>query len=225
LSSSVGMRIHPFVAPEKDVTRQVSACSPEASLQNPEDAVLMARLQKGDLQALEVLYDRYCGVILGVGSRLLRDAAEAEDLVQEVFLYLFRKSHVYSISKSSVASWLIQVAYARAFDRRKWLRRRGRELQQSYEGTILAEPAAPGPNPEELAELSALRSYFMLVFESLTKRQRETIQLYFFEGYSLLEISQKVGDSFPSIRGLYARALERLRNRLSEDGFPIRRER
>ena len=225
MSSSVGMGIHPIAAPGKDVTSDVSACSPEASLQNPEDAVLMARLQKGDLQALEVLYDRYCGVIWGVGSRLLRDAAEAEDLVQEVFLYLFRKSHVYSISKSSVASWLIQVAYARAFDRRKWLRRRGRELQQSYEGTILAEPAAPGPNPEELAELSALRSYLMRVFESLTERQRETIQLYFFEGYSLLEISQKVGDSFPSIRGLYARALERLRNRLSEDGFPIRRGR
>src|SRR5207247_8493286 len=196
------MGIHPIAAPGKDVTSDVSACSPEASLQNPEDAVLMAQLQKGNLQALELLYDRYCGVILGVGSRLLRDAAEAEDLVQEVFLYLFRKSHVYSISKSSVASWLIQVAYARAFDRRKWLRRRGRELQQSYEGTILAEPAAPGPNPEELAELSALRSYLMRVFESLTERQRETIQLYFFEGYSLLEISQKMGDSFPSIRGL-----------------------
>src|SRR5438132_11932796 len=108
---------------------EVSARSPEASLRDLEDAVLMAQLQKGDLQALELLYDRYCGVILGVGSRLLRDAAEAEDLVQEVFLYLFRKSHVFSISKSSVGSWLIQVAYARAFDRRKWLRRRGRELQ------------------------------------------------------------------------------------------------
>src|SRR5205809_934224 len=156
------MGIHPIAAPGKDVTSDVSACSPEASLQNPEDAVLMAQLQKGNLQALDL---------------------------------------------------------------RKWLRRRGRELQQSYEGTILAEPAAPGPNPEELAELSALRSYLMRVFESLTERQRETIQLYFFEGYSLLEISQKMGDSFPSIRGLYARALERLRNRLSEDGFPIRRER
>ncbi len=222
MSSSAGLRIHAIAAPERDVTSEVSGRAPEASLQDLEDAVLMARLQKGDLQALEVLYDRYCGVVLGVGSRLLRDAAEAEDLVQEVFLYLFRKSHVFSISKSSVGSWLIQVAYARAFDRRKWLRRRGREFHQSYEGTILAEPADPGPDPEKLAELSALRSYFMLVFESLTKRQRETIQLYFFEGYSLLEISQKMGDSFPSIRGLYSRALERLRNRLSEDGFPIR---
>ena len=224
MSSSVGMGIHPIAAPGKDVTSEVSACSPEASLQNPEDAVLMAQLQKGNLQALELLYNRYCGVILGIGSRLLRDAAEAEDLVQEVFLYLFRKSHVFSISKSSVGSWLIQVAYARGFDRRKWLRRRGRELEQSCEGTILAEPAAPGPNPEELAELSSLRSYFMLVFESLTIRQRETIQLHFFEGYSLVEVSQKMGDSFPSVRGLYARALERLRNRLSEDGFQIRRD-
>ena len=220
----MGLRIHSITVSEKDLTSEVSARSAETSLQDLEDAVLMAQLQKGDLQALEVLYDRYCGVILGVGSRLLRDAAEAEDLVQEVFLYLFRKSHVFSISKSSVGSWLIQVAYARAFDRRKWLKRRGRELQQSYERTILAEPAAPGPNPEELAELSALRSYFMRVFESLTERQRETIQLYFFEGYSLLEISQKMGDSFPSIRGLYARALERLRNRLSQDGFLIRRD-
>lgn len=224
MSSSVGLRIHSITVSEKDLTSEVSARSAETSLQDLEDAVLMARLQKGDLEALEVLYDRYCGVILGVGSRLLRDAAEAEDLVQEVFLYLFRKSHVFNISKSSVGSWLIQVAYARGFDRRKWLRRRGRELEQSYEGTILAEPAAPGPNPEELAELSSLRSYFILVFESLTIRQRETIQLHFFEGYSLLEVSQKMGDSFPSVRGLYARALERLRNRLSEDGFQIRRD-
>jgi RNA polymerase sigma-70 factor (ECF subfamily) len=214
----------PPIAVSPDAKSRATADFAQAALCDLEDPVLMARLQEGDVDALEVLYDRYCNVILRIGSRLLRDETEAEDLLQEVFLYVFRKNCVFDISKGCVGSWLIQITYARALNRRKWLKRRFFEQRQNHEDTVPFEPAASGLNPEELAELSCWRTHFLRAFECLTQRQRETIHLYVFEGYSLLEISKKFGASLPNVRNFYYRGLEQLRNRLSADGFPIRRD-
>jgi RNA polymerase sigma-70 factor, ECF subfamily len=202
---------------------EVTARSSEAPLHDQQDAALMARLQEGDVDALTVLYDRYCGVILRIGSRLLGDASEAEDLLQEVFLYLFRNNRAFNASKGRLESWLIQIAYCRALNRLKWLKRKFLDRQCICEASVQAERAAPDLNPEELAELSSWRSYLMHALESLADRQRKTIQLHIFEGYSLLEISQQTGESLPNVRHLYYRGLAGLRSRLSADGFPIRR--
>src|SRR5262245_56457416 len=95
----------------------------------------MVRLQDGDVDALSVLYDRYCTIILSVGARLLGDATEAEDLLQEVFLYLFRNNRAFKASKGSVDTWLVQIAYCRALDRRKWLKRKFFDRESISEGT------------------------------------------------------------------------------------------
>ena len=187
-----------------------------------DDEAVMRRIQRGDLEAFEVLFDRHSSLVLRVGALLFRNATDAEDLVQEVFLYLFRRSHVFDPSKGSVRSWLVQVTYSRAFNYRKSRNGHCQEGPRSEE-MLQLQLTDPGPDPEELAGLALWRSYFLKAFSSLREEQRKTMQMYFYEGYTLQEISQKTGYSFPSVRNHVYRGVEQLRNRLSEDGLAIRR--
>jgi RNA polymerase sigma-70 factor (ECF subfamily) len=222
LGSSANTRILAATDPLKDTAAEDSLFRLSMPLKELDDERLMCRIQRGDLEAFEVLFDRYSCLVLRVGARLFRDATDAEDLVQEVFLYLFRRSHIFDPSKGLVRSWLIQVAYSRAFNYRKSRNGRRHEGQSSQE-IVQVQATDPSPDPEELAELASWRSYFLEAFDSLKKEQREAIEMYFFAGYTLQEICQKTGRSFPSVRNHVYRGIEQLRIRLSEDGFAIRR--
>jgi DNA-directed RNA polymerase specialized sigma24 family protein len=83
------------------------------------------RIQAGDRDAFALLFRRYAHPIRNIGKRILRNKAEAEDLVQEVFLYIHRKSALFDNSKGSARSWAIQVAYTQALLRRRYLKAQG----------------------------------------------------------------------------------------------------
>jgi len=89
------------------------------------DEALIARLQTGDRDALALLFHRFAHPVRNVGQRILRDNAEADDLVQEVFLYIHRKSALFDSLKGSARSWIIQVAYTQALLRRRQLKSHG----------------------------------------------------------------------------------------------------
>ena len=89
------------------------------------DEVLFEHIARGTQEALAVLFRRYARRIRNIGWRILRDAGEADDLVQEVFLYVFRKGRLYNPSKGPARSWLIQVAYTQALLRRRALNSHG----------------------------------------------------------------------------------------------------
>src|SRR5271168_4649770 len=89
------------------------------------DEVLIARVQIGDRDALALLFRRYAHLVRNVGKRILRDKTEAEDLVQDVFLYFHRKSGLFDSSKGTARSWILQVAYTQAFLRRRKLKSHG----------------------------------------------------------------------------------------------------
>jgi RNA polymerase sigma-70 factor (ECF subfamily) len=87
----------------------------------PTDEVLMTRVQAADQAALGRLFERYAGLIRGVASRIIRNATEAEDVVQDLFIFIQRKAAIFDRSKSTARSWIIQMAYHRAIDRRRYL--------------------------------------------------------------------------------------------------------
>src|SRR4029077_7470291 len=93
----------------------------QAASHSPSDEALITRLQAGEQEALGSLFERYARVVRSVAARILRDAAEAEDLVQDLFLFIQRKCSVFDSSKSSARSWIIQMAYHRAIERRRYL--------------------------------------------------------------------------------------------------------
>lgn len=189
----------------KQVSTAVSATA------EPDDETLLLRMQASDMEALGLLFHRYSRLVLGIARRVLRDSAEAEDLVQDVFLFLFFKSKIFDPSKGSARSWLIQVTYHRACDRRRYLC-----VRSFYDRRRNDNPAGPlrslvKPALENPEEFFAWQSHLRSAFEGLSEDQRKTLALHFYEGYTMREISEKLGQSFGNVQHHYYRGMDRLR--------------
>jgi len=177
------------------------------------DESLLEQVGEGSGEALVLLFRRHARAVRNVAHRILRDEAEADDLVQEVFLFIFRKAVLFDGGQGTARSWIFQVAYHRAFDRRRYLNSRhyyaGKELEDT--ASQLADPRNKIPF-HELSMEGILGKQLMEQFnQRLTSDQKETIQLYFFEGHTLREIAQLTGRSLIKVRSHYYRGLKRLR--------------
>lgn len=212
------------VSAAKDKTLEKSEPSGQVCLHELEDEQLMARLQAGELTALEVLYDRYAGLLLGIGTRMLRNTTDAEDVVQEAFLYVFRNSSSFKNYKGSVRSWVIMVTYSRVLNRCRQLKARNQFSNNASDQSALNVVASSGTDPERLCDLSYWRSRFLEALLELSAEQRDTLRMYFFEGYTLIEISQELCHPIGSIRNYYYRGLERLRKQLLRNGSSGRKD-
>ncbi len=174
----------------------------------PDDETLLVRLQSSDREALSRLFNRYSRLMLSIARRVLQENQEAEDLVQDVFLFLFFKGKLFDPSKGSARAWLLQVTYHRAYDRRRYLSARSfydRAKENSIGGVLL--PKA-GDSPEEFF---AWQSFLRPAFQELSEDQRKTLTLHFYEGYTLREISEKLGQPFGNVQHHFYRGLDRLR--------------
>jgi RNA polymerase sigma-70 factor, ECF subfamily len=177
------------------------------------DEVLLGQLAIGDAEALGLLFHRYETLVRGVAIRILKDCTETEDLVQDLFLFLRRKANLFDRTKSSARSWIIQMAYHRAIDRRRYLTSR-----HFYSSSEITENQLLVDTPTAEADYSAEavfgRNGLSQVLKSLSEDQRETLRLHFFEGYTLAEISQKFGRPLGSVRHHYYRGLDKLRKQM-----------
>jgi RNA polymerase sigma-70 factor (ECF subfamily) len=173
------------------------------------DEALMSHLKVGHHDALAVLFDRYHHLVLAVAVRILKDRTEAEDLMQAVFLEIFRCAAQYDEVKGSTKMWILQYAYHRSFNRRKHLARRGvHELSlesiQAEQTPSMHQPIYRG----HLESAQAVRE----ALGRLKKAQRKTLELAFYEGFTMSEIAEITGTTFDSVRHHYYRGLERVRS-------------
>jgi RNA polymerase sigma-70 factor (ECF subfamily) len=88
---------------------------------NMTDEDVMERLRNGDPNALPILFDRFHRLVMKIGLRILRDAGEAEDVMQEIFLEIFNKAGQFDSAKGSAKTWILQYAYHRSLSRRQYL--------------------------------------------------------------------------------------------------------
>jgi len=178
---------------------------------------LVSQVRQGNREALSQLFRRFAPSIRTIGRRILRDRGEADDLVQEVFLYIHRKSSLFDGSKGSARSWIIQVAYTQAL-----LRRRRLKSQGFYLSGITDKPVDHHHSDDKGAEYDHTveglfgRNGWRRVLESLTEDQRETLRLHFFEGHTFEEIAKKLGQSYVNIRNHHYRGLEKVRKLLAD---------
>jgi RNA polymerase sigma-70 factor (ECF subfamily) len=182
----------------------------------PTDEALMVLLRGGDKEAMGCLFKRHVRPVRNVGHRILRDAAESDDLVQEVFLYVYRNCSAYDPSKGPARSWLIQVAYTQAFLRRRKLKSHG--FYQPTKGKRPIENQDRenlGAQYDHTIEGLFGRNAWKQILEGLTEDQRETLRLHFFEGYTFTEIAEKLGQSFANVRNHHYRGLEKVRKYLA----------
>ena len=144
-----------------------------------------------------------------VSRRIVKDNSEAEDLLQELFLFIFQKAQTFDSAKSSASSWIIQMAYHRASTAGRYL-----SFRQHYEVRELDEDRLIGNRWQiSINELSG-RSLLTKLRKELSVEQQQTLELHFFEGYSFHEIAEKTGQTYGNVRNQYYRGLERLRSHI-----------
>jgi RNA polymerase sigma-70 factor, ECF subfamily len=190
--------------------QELSVPAPKAAGdRSPSDEEVMARLQSNDTGALEILFGRYARLVLAIARGIVRDSGEAEDVVQEAFFYLYKKSMLFNEAKGSAKNWIIQIALHRALDRKSHLARRG-----FYAGTDISALGDTLLGETDLdREIGAKLNRVQLerAFEQLPEMQRLTLELYYFEGLDLREISEKLNQPLGNSRHYFYRGLERLR--------------
>jgi RNA polymerase sigma-70 factor (ECF subfamily) len=182
------------------------------------DEQLMYKVSHGDREALSSLFRRYAGVVRSVGKRIIRHTGEADDLVQDVFLYIHRKSSLFDSAKGSASSWVVQVAYTQALLRRRRLKAQGFYMSGITDKADESSHAnCKGADYDHTVEGLFGRNGWKEIVENLTQDQRETFRLHFFEGYTFTEIAERLGQSYANVRNHHYRGLEKLRRHLTED--------
>jgi RNA polymerase sigma-70 factor (ECF subfamily) len=203
---------------ERTVHFSVDGPTPEAGLADSppsilSDESLLEQLREGSQVALALLFRRYARIVRAVAYRILRDWAEADDLLQEVFLFIFRKCALFDAGRGSARSWIVQVTYHRAIDRRRHLASRGYYSSEELDETLLTidEPMSDTTFYERSIEGSLGTEMLRRIEEALSSDQRRTMLLYFFEGYTFEEIAERIGQTVGNARNHYYRGLEKIR--------------
>jgi RNA polymerase sigma-70 factor (ECF subfamily) len=181
-----------------------------AELKALSDADLMAHLQAGCDDALAILFDRYNRLVLSIALKILRDPGEAEDVMQTVFLEIFRSVAQFDPAKGTTKVWILQYAYHRAINRRQHLNARNFYDQMNLENVEHRLPQTAsmlgGFTQDELKHL--LRQGLA----TLSGPQKRVIELASLNGLSMKEIAGKTGDSLVNVRHHYYRGLQKLRS-------------
>jgi RNA polymerase sigma-70 factor (ECF subfamily) len=192
--------------------------SPQA--QPRSDEVLMAEVALGSREALGILFRRHARLVRAVASRILRDPAEAEDLLQDTFVLIHRLCGTFDSSKTSAQFWILQMTYRRAISRRRYLNSRHFYTQVELDEGALTAPDSGSAHSEgsvgqRLAELDLQK-----MFGALSEDQQKTLRLHFIEGYTLDEIATTLGQTKRNIRNHSFRGLERLRKLIFAGKLP-----
>ncbi len=180
---------------------------PKTRILSDEDA--MASLQSNDTSALEILFDRYARLVFRIARGVVRDTGEAEDVVQEAFFHVYKKCLLFDQAKGSVKNWILQVALHRALDRKEHLARRGFYLGTDL--TSLDDTLLGGTDLDREIGSRLNRAQLRKAFQELPGVQRVTLELFYFEGLDLREISERLSEPLGNTRHHFYRGLERLR--------------
>jgi len=187
------------------------------------DEALISCICDGDRGALACLFRRYARIVRRVAYRVLRDASEADDLLQDIFLLVHRLCGTFDSSKGPARFWILQMTYRRAISRRRYLTSRHFythvDLDQAADQIVdLSIKAGRPQDPMNgiLERNEALQSWFA----QLSKSQQQTLHLFFFEGYTFDEIAAKLGQTVGNARNHYYRGLDKLRKQISAGKLP-----
>jgi RNA polymerase sigma-70 factor, ECF subfamily len=193
------------------VARQEVGAAPTSA----SDESLMADIARADNAALSQLYDRYSSAVYGLALRMLASETAAEEIVQETFWRVWRRSATFDAGRGQLITWLLGIAHNLCIDELR--RRRSRVVPftgQAQEELLDALPASGPPVEEEIW----LRERRRLIQDALTQlplEQRRTVELAYFKGLSQREIAEATNEPLGTIKTRVRLGLRKLKELLA----------
>lgn len=181
--------------------RNLSVAGVDPQMQ-AQDAALVSRLRSGDQAAMTALYDRYSSLVYAVALRVLGDTGAAEDILQDVFLQLWRKPGAFDAARGRLAPWLAVIARHKAIDHL-----RSRREQTDIEDVTLALDA----QLEEAANRARAGEKVRGVLAGMPAEQRRALEMAFFQGMTHSEIARQTGDPLGTVKTRIRSGLLQLR--------------
>jgi RNA polymerase sigma-70 factor (ECF subfamily) len=182
------------------------------TLQDLADEDLIAMAQRGDIAAFEVLYDRHKGPAYSLARRITGSDGNADDVVQETFVSVWRSIERYDPRRASVRTWLMRIVHRRAIDQ---LRSQMVHAKRRADGEGLVDDlAAKDPVPETLTLANEQSAEVRDALSDLPEDQRKVIELSYFSGFSQTEIAEMTGQPLGTVKGRMRLGLEKMRAHL-----------
>jgi len=176
------------------------------------DRGLIARIESRDGDALALLYDRYSARLLGLAQRILGDTGEAEEVLQEVFLHVWKAAATFDASRGPVLAWLLVATRSRSIDRLRSRRPRwsagARSLEEAPETASREDIEADAAGREWEAKCRA-------AIAELPEEQRRALELAYFEGLTHQEIAQRTATPLGTVKTRVRLGLMKLRERIA----------
>jgi RNA polymerase sigma-70 factor (ECF subfamily) len=174
----------------------------------PDSAALMECVTSGDERALAVLYDRYAGLLYSMLLRILNDTGEAEEVLQDLFLQVWRRADRFDASRGRPLAWLVVMGRSRALSRLRITRRR--ETVQPREEFCFESVASPADLENEIARRQ-LAERLRAALQTLRPKQKEVLELAYFEGLTQTEIAIRTETPLGTVKSRARAALQTLK--------------
>ncbi len=178
------------------------------------DTRLMRQVAAGDRQALAELYDRFSGPLYATAVRILRDSAEAQDVVHDAFITLWEKAAAFERERGSAFSWAVTLVRNRAIDRIRRRRRRAELLAESAPADLGYDEDSPAAGGETAALGDDARVVRAAVAQ-LPVEQQQALELAFFGGLTQEQIAEKLSQPLGTVKARIRRGLLKLRDTLA----------
>jgi RNA polymerase sigma-70 factor (ECF subfamily) len=187
------------------------------------DAELIGRAASGEARALEVLYDRYSGVVFSFALRIVSERQLAEEILQEAFFRAWQQGGSFSAGRGSFITWLLSITHNLAIDEIRRRRRRPQKADSEEPEQILDSVADTGAGADVEGEvwLGALRDTIGRALADLPPAQREALEMAYFRGMTQREIAEALGEPLGTIKTRMRLGLQKLREALGSDGAEL----
>ena len=174
------------------------------------DSELIAGVIRRERRAFDLFYDRYAQIIFNLCVRILKDEAESQDVLQEIFLQIWREAERFDASRASVKTWLFTIARSRSLDRYR-SRKTAKSRIEEQEEDQLQRIADKG----DLQNASVTQQYVTSALNRLTPEQRVVLELSYYEGLTQEEIAERLQEPLGTIKSRIRASLIKLRNLLA----------
>ena len=181
-------------------------------------AALLLRMRRGDAQALGELYDRTLSRVFALAVRIVRNEADAEEVVCDVYRQAWENAVDYSSGRGAVMAWLLTMTRSRALDHLRRRRARGVEEPLHPDDALDAYMLREGPEQESLLDVLATGSAVQRALAVLSAAQRRVVELAFFEDLTHQEIAQRTGWPLGTVKSHLRRGLAALKPVLVREG-------